>query len=97
MCAISVRGKNIFMEAADENGATKTRQSGKIAVNFTERVFPTPVRESTKELEDEVSGFCPLNYTIFDPLSVSACNNFVFWFYNSRDKKVFSISMDHGP
>lgn len=53
LCA--VRGGNIFTEAANEMGGTQKRQSGKIEVSFTERAFPTPVRESTKPLEDEVS------------------------------------------
>lgn len=47
------KGGNIFMEVADEMGAAPKRTSGKIEVNFTQRVFPTPVRESTAHLEDE--------------------------------------------
>ena len=43
------------MEAANEMGGTEKRQGGKIEVSFTERAFPTPVRESTKPMEDEVS------------------------------------------
>lgn len=31
------------------------RESNKISVNFTPRVFPTPERESTKHEEEEVS------------------------------------------
>ena len=35
------------------------RQAGTIVVNFTKRVFPTPIRESTKHLEDEVRRAMP--------------------------------------
>ncbi|KAK7482622.1 hypothetical protein BaRGS_00026121, partial [Batillaria attramentaria] len=48
-----VRGGNIFTEAADEMGGVPKRASGKIEIRFTERAFPTPVRESTAHLEDE--------------------------------------------
>ncbi|PVD19303.1 hypothetical protein C0Q70_19790 [Pomacea canaliculata] len=48
-----VCGGNIFYEAANEMGAAPKRLSGKIEVNFTERVFPTPVRESTAQAEEE--------------------------------------------
>ena len=34
--------------------AAPLRQSGRIAVNFTARVFPTPLRESQNEIEEEV-------------------------------------------
>ncbi|XP_076443572.1 dynein axonemal assembly factor 4-like isoform X2 [Babylonia areolata] len=47
------RGGSIFMEAANEMGGNPKRMGGKIEVSFTERVFPTPVRESTKMMEDE--------------------------------------------
>lgn len=55
--SVSVCGGNIFYEAANEMGAAPKRLSGKIEVNFTERVFPTPVRESTAQAEEEVSEF----------------------------------------
>ena len=39
-------GQSIFEEAP-------IRRGGKISVNFTERAFPTPVRESTTDAENE--------------------------------------------
>ena len=39
-------GESIFEEAP-------IRRGGKISVNFTERAFPTPVRESTTDAENE--------------------------------------------
>jgi hypothetical protein len=33
------------------------RETGRIAVNFTSRVFPTPLRESQTEVEEQVSQF----------------------------------------
>jgi len=30
------------------------RETGRIAVNFTSRVFPTPLRESQTEIEEQV-------------------------------------------
>lgn len=48
-----VKGGSIFVEAANETGGNPKRAGGKIEVSFTERVFPTPVRESTKSMEDE--------------------------------------------
>ena len=34
--------------------AVPLRESGRIAVNFTARVFPTPLRESQSEVEEQV-------------------------------------------
>ena len=42
-----IEGEQIFEE-------TPIRRGGKISVNFTERAFPTPVRESTTDSENEL-------------------------------------------
>ena len=39
----------------EANSEDSVRESGKIEVKFTPRVFPTAMRESTKHLEDEVN------------------------------------------
>ena len=48
------RAANIF-EKQGKDGKAPPRESGKIVVNHTPRVFPTPVRESQTEQEEEVS------------------------------------------
>ena len=45
-------GKDIFVEAA---GDQPLRESAKISVSFTPRVFPTAARESIAQEEQEVS------------------------------------------
>ncbi|KAK3755884.1 hypothetical protein RRG08_056152 [Elysia crispata] len=46
------RAANIF-EKQGKDGKAPPRESGKIVVNHTPRVFPTPVRESQTEQEEE--------------------------------------------
>lgn len=38
----------------EKQSTAPLRESGRIAVNFTARVFPTPMRESQSEAEEEV-------------------------------------------
>lgn len=51
-CLCLILTDNVFGKGDPDEDSV--RASGKIAVSFTPRVFPTAMRESTKHLEDEV-------------------------------------------